>query len=350
MNNNKIEISKNDLICSICKEPYAEPIFIPSCGHHACRNCLIQQINSNIDNNRKCSVCLVPFNEFMNIDYLNQVKCNYMLSNLVFENFSVKCENNGCNEKILESQQSDHNDICPYFLINCKNKNNGCFEKFMRKNEFEHLKICKFNVCVGKRYGCNYRNNIRELETHQKDCIYKRIGKNIENKMIENMTCYVEEKISDVIEENEKKEKDLLLRIKSLEKTVSSFIKNNLNNHYDYHSRNRTPYRYYNEQPTNNNQNYSSFENETVIDEPIRPVDRNLHNNTSNRLNFSITPFDNYNNSINTINRNLTNTITQILDNDLNNILRNNRINNTSNNNRDYNTFNNDSPDEGEAM
>ena len=84
MDNKKIEINKEDLICSICKEPFIEPIFIPSCGHHSCRACLIQLMESDIDNNRKCSVCLVPFNNIMTNDYLNTVKSNFMLSNLKY--------------------------------------------------------------------------------------------------------------------------------------------------------------------------------------------------------------------------------------------------------------------------
>jgi hypothetical protein len=381
MENEKIEISKNDLICSICKEPFIEPIFIPSCGHHSCRDCLIQLTNSNIDNNRKCSVCLVPFDEIMNNDYLNKVKSNYMLSNLVFEHFSVKCENKGCSIKILESQQDKHNKKCPYFIINCKNKNNGCYEKFMRKDEFEHQKLCRFNICVGKRYGCNYRNSLSELEMHQKDCIYKRIGKNIENKLIENMTCYVEEKINDVIDENNKKEKDMLFKIKSLERSVSALKKRIYNNYYynynsspsyrlpnyNYNSNqnnnlDRNPYRVYNydEQPVNNeiNQNDIHYDNETIIDNSNRDNERNQNNTSNTRnsvLNNSMIPLDIYNNNINSINRNLTNTITQILENDLNDILRNNIRNNIDRENldRNYSTFNNDnnnSTDEGEAM
>ena len=55
----KNKINKKDLICAICKEPFIGLIFIPSCGHHSCRECLIQLINSDIDINRNV-VYVIP--------------------------------------------------------------------------------------------------------------------------------------------------------------------------------------------------------------------------------------------------------------------------------------------------
>lgn len=395
MDNEKIEINKKDLICAICKEPFIEPIFIPSCGHHSCRDCLIQLINSDIDNNMKCSVCLVPFNNIMTIDYLNTVKSNFMLSNLVAEHFSIQCENYGCDHKHLETHQESHNRTCPYYIINCKNKCNGCYDTFMRKEEFEHLNICKYNNCVGKRYGCNYKNTLAELDIHQKDCIYRKIGRNVENKLIENITCYVEEKINEVNENHEKKEKDMSLRIKSLERSLSALRRRvSRINTYNY-----SPLNYrseetlpatenlnttipYLEQPPLRVPNSQGEYNEEIL-QPINneynQIDNNINdnnlNNTNtntninptneiNRLSYQITrnnqtipPISTLNLSgrnLNNINRsNLVNSISQILESDLNRIIRNDVLNNlqppqNSNINNNYNTFNND--DESENM
>lgn len=424
MDNEKIEINKKDLICAICKEPFIEPVFIPSCGHHSCRECLIQLINSDIDNNRKCSICLVPFDNLMTIDYLNTVKSNFMLSNLVNEHFSIKCENYGCEHKHLESHQENHNKKCPYFIINCKNKNNGCHDTFIRKDEFNHLNVCRYHTCVGKRYGCNYKNTLDELDIHQKDCIYRKIGRNVENKLIENVTCYVEEKINEVNENHEKKEKDMSLRIKSLERSLSSLRRKvGMINTYNYSPLNyrseetlhatenphttipyleQPPLRVpnsqeeYNEEilhPVNNN-DYSQINNNindnTTNSNLNTSISDNLNNNINNtsisstinpindinRLSFQIsrnnqnihprTTFNlsgrNLGRSLNNINRsNLVNSISQILESDINRIIRNdvnnllysnpledpnNNINSNINNN--YNTFNNE--DESENM
>jgi len=413
MDNKKIEINKEDLICSICKEPFIEPIFIPSCGHHSCRACLIQLMESDIDNNRKCSVCLVPFNNIMTNDYLNTVKSNFMLSNLVSEHFSVKCENYGCDHKHLENHQEGHNRICPYYIINCKNKNNGCYDTFIRKDEFNHINTCEYHICVGKRYGCNYKNTLEELDIHQKDCIFRKIGRNVENKLIENITCYVEEKINDVNESREKKEKDMTLRIKSLERSINVLRRKvNRFNTYNY-----SPLQYrtdetlpvaeqqqytvpYLEQPPLRVPNSQEEYNEEILHPRSAGYNQvnNVNDNISNNVNDNISNNDNTNDNntndnntneinrlsyqitrnnqdvpsartllnlsgrnINNINRsNLVNSISRILENDLNRIIRTD-VNNllytnpssvppNGNVDNSYNTFNNDDEEEAGNM
>ena len=108
----------------------------------------------------------------MTIDYLNTVKSNFMLSNLVKNIFLFNVKIMVANINIWKKSKN-HNRTCPYYIINCKNKNNGCYDTFIRKDEFNHLNICKYHTCVGKRYGCNYKNTLDELDIHQKDCLQK---------------------------------------------------------------------------------------------------------------------------------------------------------------------------------
>ena len=341
----KIELNRNDLICPICKEPFIEPIFIPSCGHHSCRCCLLELYRSDIDNNRKCTICLVEFIDIFTLDYITNVKPNHMLSNLVEENFSVKCINNGCDIKILESKQEEHNKKCPYQIIECKNRFNGCRIKVIRKDLFIHMDSCDFYYCIGKRYGCIFKSNKINLQEHQNTCIYKKIGKNLENKFIENMTCYVDEKCKNIESNLDKKIKTLELHLKSMDRNLLIIkrkvnkITNETNNTYlnnnDYY-----PIRYNSPRIRNR---------EILIREPEENRQPPLPQQSSIPLETDIVEPPRrtaFNNSLrNIVNNYVENDINRVMRNEINNLFVNNQNNNQDNNqdnNQNYDTFNGD--------
>jgi hypothetical protein len=189
--NSKIGIDENDLICSICKEPFIEPIFIPSCGHHSCRQCLKSLIKTNMDNNKKCSVCLTPFNNLVTDEYINSAKPNLMITNLVNDAFSVVCDNDGCDEKVLEYLQDLHDKTCPHLLVKCKNFKNGCRLNIKRQDKQTHLNTCLYHGCDGKSYGCNFVGSLKEIKKHNLKCMFNSIGSNIEKKITKNVICYI---------------------------------------------------------------------------------------------------------------------------------------------------------------
>ena len=191
----KISFDKKDLICQMCKEPFYNPIFIPTCGHHCCKDCLLNIIKLEPKkNNRKCVICRTVLPDYFTTSYLSTVKINFLLQNMVMDNFSVECENR-CGTKLLDYQQETHNDNCINYPILCPNNNNGCFKKIPKKNIYSHLEECEFHACIGKRYGCRVIGTKSFLLEHQDACQNKIIGQNIENKLIENFNSYIDDKI-----------------------------------------------------------------------------------------------------------------------------------------------------------
>ena len=191
----KISFDKKDLICQMCKEPYYNPIFIPTCGHHCCKDCLLNIIKLETKKeNRKCVICRTVLPDFFSISYLSNAKINFLLQNMVMDNFSVECEN-GCGFKLLDYQQETHNNTCINYPIQCSNVNNGCLKKIQKKNIYNHLEECEFHACIGRRYGCRVIDTKINLIEHQDMCQNKIIGQNIENKLIENFNSYIDEKI-----------------------------------------------------------------------------------------------------------------------------------------------------------
>ena len=148
----------------------------------------------NQKNNRKCVICRTVLPDYFTISYLSNVKINFLLQNMVMDNFSVECENK-CGTKLLDYQQETHNDNCINYPISCPNNNNGCFKKIPKKNIYSHLEECEFHACIGKRYGCRVIGTKSFLLEHQDACQNKIIGQNIENKLIENFNSYIDEKI-----------------------------------------------------------------------------------------------------------------------------------------------------------
>ena len=357
----KISFDKKDLICQMCKEPFYEPIFIPTCGHHCCRECLINivKLEPKIDN-RKCVICRTRSPDFFNITYILNTKINYLLQNMVMDNYSVECEN-GCGYKLLDYQQDTHNDNCINFPIICPNNNYGCFKKIPKKDIYAHLEDCEYHACIGRRYGCRVVDTKLNLIEHQEICQNKIIGQNIENKLIENFNSYIDDKIrkyndkfqkkhnllnSKIYEQNKKmlklssqinKMKEKLELYNIIPTTDNLTINdNNINNnqtntrtnshnntHYNTHNNTHANTHTQNTNGTNNinttYQNDNNYELYLTEEEYETDNDFNINNN------------DNLNSSLNSLENNTSNSTSNTTSNSTSNAISNTTSNSTSN-------------------
>ena len=135
MDNKKIEINKEDLICSICKEPFIEPIFIPSCGHHSCRACLIQLMESDIDK------------EYLNAANRNNIKCKETLNKI----------NNG-----IKFLQTNKNALKAFQLANHAILSQQIRTKRYKDDEREWIEGIDGRVTTKTEYG---EPNLLEIQT-----------------------------------------------------------------------------------------------------------------------------------------------------------------------------------------
>ena len=125
------EIEKNeDLKCPICLNVVWKPIQCKRCGKYFCKHCIKKSIRK-IGN--KCPMCR-----------LKHFKSNtFQLKESCFKNIRIKCPYKNCNKKRR------------YFKY------------------IIHLKKCKNKLYHCTNNGCDYEDNIENMQKHEIECPYK---------------------------------------------------------------------------------------------------------------------------------------------------------------------------------
>ena len=206
-----------EMICPLCSGIYSEPI-IDNCSHAFCKKCLNIYMSNN--KNKEC-ICpvgtyILEPEKFKVFDYvenlLNQQDCycpnkkkgclwidkffkrkNHIIKDCPYE--IVNCKNLNCNIKIQRKDQSEHDKICDYFLIECQKCHNK-IPKIYYKNHFKECSKEEIECKCGKKL---LRENIdyhlkNECELEEIKCdfniygckdVFKRIDKKLhDEKMI----------------------------------------------------------------------------------------------------------------------------------------------------------------------
>ena len=229
--NNDI-INDIDLICIICRDPYYHPILTP-CGHHFCKECLINHIRINTPN---CPQCKALFDKFYTISYIKTLKHDFFLANLSRSKLSQYCKNKdkGCKMMYLPQEEDIHIKLCKYEEVSCKNYFNGCRQLIPRIEIYHHENICEYSKCIGSRYGCYYIGNKTSIEDHKDDCLYYNIGSKIETNLIKRFTIYSDILVKDKVNLLEIKNRRTQLQINGIKEEISSLTQslNNLEENY----------------------------------------------------------------------------------------------------------------------
>jgi hypothetical protein len=130
---NKEAIDK-DLICSICREPFMEPMMVPNCEHIFCKDCISKNPNNN------CPTCRAIFSKA-------QVKPAHRFIVKQLENLQVICTNgnSSCPWKGTREQLPVHKKECTYEKVPCGFSRWGCTFSGTRGEVEKHLtEDCKF--------------------------------------------------------------------------------------------------------------------------------------------------------------------------------------------------------------
>jgi TRAF-type zinc finger/Zinc finger, C3HC4 type (RING finger) len=114
----------------------------------------------------------------------HQLICNFR---------EVKCENSGCNERVMYQYLQDHEDLCKYKEIKCTN---GCNALFLRIELERHKSVCELEVidCSYKVLGCtnsitreSFEEHLKEFVKEHEDMMLKTYSKHIDQiKKLEN--------------------------------------------------------------------------------------------------------------------------------------------------------------------
>jgi len=106
-----------------------EPVSL-SCGHSACKACLLE----SIANQRKtCPLCRL----ILDASNLNpNIAVKAMISKI-----NVRCTNGGCSWTGQHSDKERHCDTCPFMLVECPN---SCIGNRQRSALDEHLAACPY--------------------------------------------------------------------------------------------------------------------------------------------------------------------------------------------------------------
>ncbi len=137
----------NDYVCCVCMEICCiSPVVLNCCGNIFCVGCLEKNENQN------CPMCREKYKR----DEI--VISKYILKQI--NSKKVKCFR-GCNVSFQYSDLNKHEEICKEKKMKCNNE--GCKEKIKRSEYFEHSINCKY-----RKFQCRCGMNIlfRESENH----------------------------------------------------------------------------------------------------------------------------------------------------------------------------------------
>ncbi|KAJ3451960.1 rich repeat and nacht domain-containing protein [Anaeramoeba flamelloides] len=187
---NNIEES---LICSICKQPFQDPID-SYCKHTFCKFCF----QGLIENNEDCPICQQPFSSK---EY--QISVNTDIIKKKISYLDVQCPNyaNGCKSRIKLCDLGDHVENCRYREIKYPY---GCDQIILFNKKYEHVKTCAKTQdrcpfcqstiekgqqkshyektcqsypmkCLHSIYGCQEVVQRKDYNSHLKDCKYHKV-------------------------------------------------------------------------------------------------------------------------------------------------------------------------------
>ena len=180
-----------------------------------CQKIMINPVECEQCSHNFCLSCLntksgCPFN----CTPLKINKASLSIINIL-NNIKFECENLGCTEILYYSEVETHIKECPYKKIKCENE--GCDKIILRKDILNHNK----NECEYFKIKCKWCKNEfikKEFDKHEKECelIVKEKEKNI----------YANDKI-DLGEHLKRLSKNLNEIINDNKKLVEKFKKNN---------------------------------------------------------------------------------------------------------------------------
>eukprot|EP01135_Chromosphaera_perkinsii_P003687 Nk52_evm5s252 gene=Nk52_evmTU5s252 len=145
----------SSLYCSICQEPFIDPVETISCGHTYCRRCIYQWLDGNLscplDKTELKKSGLRPVNKIISsqLNDLN-VCCKY------------------CEKIFSRSQLEEHfTKICDNYPVRCDHR--GCNEEIARKNANKHSEFeCMYRPV--KHHVCGRTFRACELPSHVSEC------------------------------------------------------------------------------------------------------------------------------------------------------------------------------------
>ena len=180
-----------------------------------CQKIMINPVECEQCSHNFCLSCLntksgCPFN----CTALKINKASLSIINIL-NNIKFECENLGCTEILYYSEVETHIKECPYKKIKCENE--GCDKIILRKDILNHNK----NECEYFKIKCKWCKNEfikKEFDKHEKEC--ELIIKEKENKI------YANDKI-DLGEHLKRLSKNLNEIINDNKKLVEKFKKNN---------------------------------------------------------------------------------------------------------------------------
>lgn len=126
----------SELICIICKKPFAEPIATP-CDHTFCRECLHPWLEKK---KKSCPTCRYAIKS---IDQCTQV--NRPLRNML-NRLRVKCSTCGQTDLLKESFHDHTNKSCPKQSVVCPAANIKCPWKGVREDLAQHQSGCPYEA------------------------------------------------------------------------------------------------------------------------------------------------------------------------------------------------------------
>lgn len=128
-----LEEADEDLCCSICSEPFIDPVILPDCGHTFCDSCLRSWLdhggNTTCPSDRR--------------EIKGKPTKNIMANNLV-NKLKVKCFSCDWKGK-RENLQTHINKECETVLVSCQNAEMGCVEKLNRHQMKSHSEDCPYD-------------------------------------------------------------------------------------------------------------------------------------------------------------------------------------------------------------
>jgi len=147
----------DEYFCSLCQGIYNHPI-VDDCGHVFCQDCLSQYLKFS-------SICPISQTPLKNKQtYAIKFISNILDKQLVY----CKKRKNGCQwvGKLAELEHHLKED-CLKNTIKCKNP--GCEQEVLREDEDNHNRLCEFKQIPCK--DCNIPIIAREQEQHSKVCL-----------------------------------------------------------------------------------------------------------------------------------------------------------------------------------
>jgi len=122
------------------------------------------------------------------------------MDQLVRTKCQIDCpyRSNGCSNRILPKELSNHISKCEYKKVKCLNFFYGCKELVIRKELIIHQNLCNYTPCNGERYGCKEVGTIENMSSHCRECIYHKIGTSVEKRIMEKLEKMLDTKLDEV--------------------------------------------------------------------------------------------------------------------------------------------------------